>query len=107
VEESKARLLPETLGFRDGVSSVHTIRTMMLVELSLVLGMVFNLVRDSEEADVADKIKNHLAAESPVSFQRCSWESLFRLPAFANDSGEPLKHYVVNKTNKLAKAFTI
>lgn len=68
---------------------------------------VVNLVRDSEEQDVAGKIANHLAADSPVSFRRCTWETLFRLPAFSSEAAEPLKRYLVNKTNKLAKAFEI
>lgn len=34
--ESQRTKLPEVLGFRDGASSVHTSRTMMLRELSLV-----------------------------------------------------------------------
>jgi len=37
VTESRKMKLPEALGFRDGTSSVHTSRTMMLGELSLVL----------------------------------------------------------------------
>jgi hypothetical protein len=35
--ESRKTKLPESLGFREGTSSVHTSRTMMLSELSLVL----------------------------------------------------------------------
>ena len=37
VTERRKIKLPESLGFRDGTSSVHTSRTMMLGELSLVL----------------------------------------------------------------------
>ncbi len=37
VTESRKTKLPESLGFREGISSVHTSRTMMLGELSLVL----------------------------------------------------------------------
>lgn len=37
VTESRKTKLAETLGFREGISSVHTSRTMMLGELSLVL----------------------------------------------------------------------
>lgn len=37
VTETRKTKLPESLGFRDAVSSVHTSRTMMLAELSLVL----------------------------------------------------------------------
>jgi len=37
VIESQKPKLPELLGFREGVSSVHTSRTMMLAEVSLVL----------------------------------------------------------------------
>ena len=40
VTESQKSKLPELLGFREGVSSVHTSRTMMLGELSLVLDHV-------------------------------------------------------------------
>ncbi len=37
VTQSRKSRLPESLGFREGTSSVHTSRTMMLDELSLVL----------------------------------------------------------------------
>ena len=37
VTDSRKSKLPESLGFREGISSVHTSRTMMLGELSLVL----------------------------------------------------------------------
>lgn len=37
VADSRKIKMPEALGFRDGASSVHTSRTMMLGELSLVL----------------------------------------------------------------------
>jgi hypothetical protein len=37
VTERRRLKLPESLGFRDGTSSVHTSRTMMLSELSLIL----------------------------------------------------------------------
>jgi hypothetical protein len=37
VTESRTTKLPESLGFREGTSSVHTSRTMMLGELSLIL----------------------------------------------------------------------
>ena len=40
VTESRKSKLPESLGFREGISSVHTSRTMMLSELSLVLESV-------------------------------------------------------------------
>ena len=40
MRESKAGSLPEKLGFREGTTSVHTSRTMMLEELSLVLEKV-------------------------------------------------------------------
>jgi hypothetical protein len=69
--------------------------------------IVVNLVRDSEESDVADKINNYLTADSPVSFRRCTWESLFRLSTVFGEAAEPLKRYLVNKTNKLAKAFQL
>ncbi|MCB9922571.1 MAG: hypothetical protein H6822_10335 [Planctomycetaceae bacterium] len=69
--------------------------------------IVVNLVRESEERDVADKIANHLAPDSPVSFRRCTWESLFRLPTLSRDDAQPLKRYLVNKTNRLAKAFRL
>ena len=67
--------------------------------------LVVNLVRESEEQNVADKINNHLAANGPVSFRRCSWESLFHLSTFSSSAAEPLQCYLVNKTNKLTKAF--
>jgi hypothetical protein len=40
VRRSKTVPCPESLGFRDGATSVHTSRTLMLEELSLVLGKV-------------------------------------------------------------------
>jgi hypothetical protein len=40
VTENRKTKLPESLGFRDAVSSVHTSRTMMLAELSLTLDHV-------------------------------------------------------------------
>ncbi len=40
VAETKKARLPESLGFREGTSSVHTSRTMMLGELSIVLAHV-------------------------------------------------------------------
>ncbi len=40
VAENKTLTMPGTLGFRNGTSSVHTSRTMMLEELSLVLATV-------------------------------------------------------------------
>jgi hypothetical protein len=40
VQDSKPRQLPESLGFREGTTSVHTSRTMMLDELSLLLAKV-------------------------------------------------------------------
>jgi hypothetical protein len=40
VLDGKARQFPESLGFRDGITSVHTSRTMMLGELSLLLAKV-------------------------------------------------------------------
>ncbi len=40
VTEYRKPKLPESLGFRDGISSVHTSRTMMFAELSLLLEQV-------------------------------------------------------------------
>jgi hypothetical protein len=40
VQAKKTAPFPASLGFRDGATSVHTSRTMMLEELSLVLGKV-------------------------------------------------------------------
>lgn len=40
MQDSKPRQLPESLGFREGATSVHTSRTMMLDELSLLLAKV-------------------------------------------------------------------
>jgi len=39
-KETRARAMPASLGFRAGTTSVHTSRTMMLDELSLLLEMV-------------------------------------------------------------------
>ena len=40
MQDSKPKQLPESLGFREGTTSVHTSRTMMLGELSLLLAKV-------------------------------------------------------------------
>lgn len=40
MQDSRPRQLPESLGFREGATSVHTSRTMMLDELSLLLAKV-------------------------------------------------------------------
>jgi hypothetical protein len=40
VQDGRPRRLPESLGFREGATSVHTSRTMMLEELSLLLAKV-------------------------------------------------------------------
>jgi hypothetical protein len=51
VHESRNIKLPESLGFREGNSSVHTSRTMMLGESSLVLEHVEPKARAQEYLD--------------------------------------------------------
>lgn len=48
VVEKSMPTLPVSLGFRDGVSSVHTSRTMMLAELTLVLDHVDRTAKSDE-----------------------------------------------------------
>jgi hypothetical protein len=48
ITERLSSLKLESLGFRSGASSVHTSRTMMLVELSLVLDSVENNAKSDE-----------------------------------------------------------
>lgn len=66
---------------------------------------VVNLVRASDEVDVTERMAKHLAADSPVSFKRCTWEELFQVPILSSSDAKPLKNYLMNKTNNLAKAF--
>jgi hypothetical protein len=67
--------------------------------------LVVNLVRAAEEQDVGDRFKEHLAANGRVRFRRCAWEELFRLPLLASEEARPLRCYLKNKTNRLARAF--
>ena len=55
VTENRKTKLPESLGFREGTSSVHTSRTTMLAELSLVLEHVeMNVNADEYAAAIVD-----------------------------------------------------
>jgi hypothetical protein len=69
------------------------------------VAIVVNLVRATEEPDVGERLTAHLAADSPVGFQRRTWESLFQIPLLSSADATPLKRYIENKTNSLAKAF--
>ena len=67
---------------------------------------VVNLVRDTEERNVAERMAFHLASNGPVKFLRATWENLLQLPFRSNKkTAAPLTHYFENKTNKLARAF--
>jgi len=66
---------------------------------------VVNLVRATEEREVGERLAAHLAADSPVCFRRCTWEGLFLLPLLSREDAKPLRHYLENKANRLAKAF--
>jgi hypothetical protein len=67
VTENRTSKLPQSLGFREGTSSVHTSRTMMLVELSLVLEQVRSKAMADEylaaivELNILGKPRAHLA----------------------------------------------
>lgn len=66
---------------------------------------VVNLVRATDELTIVERLTDHLAVDSPVSFRRCTWEALFELPLLSAEDAKPLRHYLDNKTNKLARAF--
>jgi len=68
---------------------------------------VVNLVRDSEERDIEQRMACHLPPERPVQFRRCTWEALAMLPAIHEERAAPLKKYLENKTIGLKKAFSI
>lgn len=68
---------------------------------------VVNLVRASDESNVSERFAAHLAADSPVGFRRATWENLFQLPLMSTDRAKPLRCYLENKTNKLARAFEV
>lgn len=68
---------------------------------------VVNLVRATEETDVSERMAAHLGPNGPVSFHRATWEDLYRLPVLSGDDAKPLRQYLGNKTNRLAKAFQI
>lgn len=67
--------------------------------------LVVNLVRETEELEVAERLTAHLALNSPVCFRRCAWEGLYQLPILSRQDAKPLMRYFENKTNKLVKAF--
>ena len=66
---------------------------------------VVNLVRESEKVNVVEQMTNHLAAQGPVRFSRATWEELSKLPLLSHENAATLRHYLENKTNKLARAF--
>jgi hypothetical protein len=68
---------------------------------------VVNLVRETEELEVGERLTAHLAPDSTVCFLRRTWEDLFQLPIFSREDAKPLGRYLENKTNGLAKAFNL
>ncbi len=71
------------------------------------LPFVINLVRGSDELNVGERMASHLAVDGPVSFRRGTWESLLQLPLLSHEEATPLRDYVTNKTNMLARAFRL
>lgn len=69
VQDRKAKSLPEKLGFREGTTSVHTSRTMMLKELSLLLEKVGSNARaNAYRAAIVDE--NALGKPTQTTRQR-------------------------------------
>jgi hypothetical protein len=69
--------------------------------------LVVNLVLETEEREVGERLTPQLAADSPVLFRRCTWEGLFQLPLLSREEAKPLRRYIENKTNRLVKAFEV
>ena len=86
VAETKRTKLPESLGFREGTSSVHTSRTMMLGELSIVLEQVAPKAR-LEEYVTAIVEQNALGKPTQTTRKR-SVQRLVEL--YSLDSSSPL-----------------
>jgi len=68
---------------------------------------VVNLVRDTEEREIEQRMASHLHAELPVQFRRCTWEAIAKLPVMDEERAVPLKNYLQNKTIGLKKAFSL
>lgn len=68
---------------------------------------VVNLVRDTDEREIEQRMACHLHAELPVRFRRCTWEALAKLPAIDEERSVPLKNYLENKTLGLKRAFSL
>lgn len=103
MQNNHSRTFPESLGFRDGTSSVHTSRTMMLAELSLLLEKVAaNSRSDDYLAAIVDE--NVLGKPTQTTRQRTAKRltelytldpscTLFRLMRHfwsASDGGQPM-----------------
>ncbi len=77
VTQNRKSKLPEPLGFRDGTSSVHTSRTMMLAELSLVLEHV---EKNAKAGEYVSAIVDHNVLGKPTQTTRKrSYERLVEL----------------------------
>ena len=68
---------------------------------------VVNLVRDTEEREIEQRMACHLHAERPVQFRRRTWEALAGLPVVGDERAVMLKKYLENKTLGLKKAFSL
>ncbi len=111
VQTPKAVSLPASLGFRGGVSSVHTSRTMMLEELSLVLAKV---VPDATATAYLSAIvaENVLGKRTQTTRQRSAKRltelyaldpacTVFRLLRYfwpADQSGQPMLAFLAAST---------
>lgn len=68
---------------------------------------VVNLVRDTEEREIEQRMASHLHADLPVQFLRCTWEAIAKLPVMNEERAMPLKNYLENKTLGLKRAFSL
>jgi hypothetical protein len=66
---------------------------------------VVNLVRNCDELGIESRFSTHLASDTPVRFKRWTWEDIYRIACTMGEDAEPLRYYLRNKTNRLAKAF--
>ncbi len=93
VQATKAAPYPESLGFRDGTSSVHTSRTMMLGELSLVLEHVGPKAKADEY--VAAVVEQNVLGKPTQTTRKRSAQRLVEL--YALDQTRPvfrlLRHF--------------
>ena len=67
MQDSKARQFPQSLGFREGTTSVHTSRTIMLDELSLLLA---NVSPNGKAVSYVSAIVNENALGKPTRTTR-------------------------------------